>query len=337
MVDEWFQPQYSSTYYRDQTTDYYGDEIEIGDQLVLDEALAYLEGKMDLSKFDTDNNGTIDAVVLITTLDIDQDTTYYWAYRYWNVYTDDEGYYYEYDGVSANDYLWAPYKFLHEASDAYGGIEYDTDAMNTYTFIHEFGHILGADDYYDTAYIGEPLQGFDIMDSMMGDHNAYTKFNLGWLTTSRLIVTDSSVTVTLKSFAENGDTVIIANNWDEALGAYQEYYVLVYYTNTGLNGGDFGYFSEEGILVYHVNASLFKETLDGETYYDVYNNNTDASDEYGTYDNLIEFISTADGELVFSVGDSLGSVTDDQDNALEYTFTVDSIDATGATLTFTKK
>ena len=113
--------------------------------------------------------------------------------------------------------------------------------------------------------------------------------------------------------------------------------MLVYYTGTGLNGGDFGYFSEEGILVYHVNASLYKEILEGETYYDVYNNNTDPSDEYGTYDNLIEFIPTGDGDLVFAVGDSLGSVTDDQGNVLKYTFTVESIDENGATLTFTKK
>ena len=50
-------------------------------------------------------------------------------------------------------------------------------------FIHEFGHILGIDDYYDTSASGEhPMEGYDIMDAMLGDHNAFSKFNQGWLT-----------------------------------------------------------------------------------------------------------------------------------------------------------
>ena len=338
VLDYWFCPQYDSTYYYNATYDYYGDEIAIGDQLVLDEALAYLAGTMDLSQFDSDNNGIIDSVVLINTLDIGEED-FYWAYRYWNIYTDDEGYYYEYDGVSANDYLWASYEFLYESYDAAGNTVYDdTSVMNTYTYIHEFGHILGLDDYYDTAYIGEPMSGCDMMDGMTGDHNAYSKFNLGWLTTSRLVVTDSSVTLTLEDFSKNGDTIILANNWDEKLGAYQEYYVIVYYTNNGLNAGDeYGYFSRDGIVVYHINSSLYKEEMDGEIYYDVYNNNTDGSDQYGTEDNLIEFIKSGEGNFTYVEGDTLPAVTDDNGDALKYTFTVDALTDTTATITFSVK
>lgn len=338
VLDYWFCPQYDSTYYYNATYDYYGDEIAIGDQLVLNEALAYLAGTMDLSQFDSDNNGIIDSVVLINTLDIGEED-FYWAYRYWNIYTDDEGYYYEYDGVSANDYLWASYEFLYESYDAAGNTVYDdTSVMNTYTYIHEFGHILGLDDYYDTAYIGEPMSGCDMMDGMTGDHNAYSKFNLGWLTTSRLVVTDSSVTLTLEDFSKNGDTIILANNWDEKLGAYQEYYVIVYYTNNGLNAGDeYGYFSRDGIVVYHINSSLYKEEMDGEIYYDVYNNNTDGSDQYGTEDNLIEFIKSREGNFTYVEGDTLPAVTDDNGDALKYTFTVDALTDTTATITFSVK
>jgi hypothetical protein len=175
------------------------------------------------------------------------------------------------------------------------------------------------------------------MDSMTGDHNAYTKFNLGWITTSRLVVTGSSVTLTLEDFSKGGDTIIIANNWDDSLGAYQEYYVLFYYKNTGLNGGDAGYFARDGVIVYHVNASLYSEVYDGETYYDVYNNNTDPSDQYGTEDNLIEFVKSANDTFTYVVGDTLPSVTDDQGNTLGYTFTVDSITENYATITFTAK
>ena len=337
VLDDWFCPEYDSTYYYNATYDYYGDEVAIGDQLVLDEALAYLEGKMDLSQFDSDDNGIIDAVVLINTLDVGEED-FYWAYRYWNIYTDDEGYYYEYDGVSANDYLWASYQFLYESYDEEGNAIYsDTTVMNNYTYIHEFGHVLGLDDYYDTSYEGAPLDGCDIMDSMCGDHNAFSKFNLGWLTQSRLVVTDTSVTLTLEDFSKNGDTIILANNWDEKLGAYQEYYILVYYTNNGLNSGDNGYFARDGVVVYHVNASLYREEIDGETYYDVYNNNTDASDPngYGTEDNLIEFVKSGEDTFTYVVGSTFTNVTDDNGDVLGYTFTIDSLTSDSATITFT--
>ena len=163
--------------------------------------------------------------------------------------------------------------------------------------------------------------------------------HLGWLTTSRLIVTASSVTVTLESFTKTGDTIIIANNWDSNLGAYQEYYIVAYYTNEGLNDSAKKCFSSEGIVVYHINASLFQQDYGVGLYYDVYNTNTDpdADNGYGTEDNLIELVKSSSKQYVYGVGDSLApTVKDDQGNTIAYTFTVDSIADGVATLTFTK-
>jgi hypothetical protein len=153
-----------------------------------------------------------------------------------------------------------------------------------------------------------------------------------------LVVAEESVTLTLEDFSKNGDTILIANNWDESLGAYQEYYVLVYYKNVGLNSGKYGYFDNQGILVYHVNASLYKEIQDGKTYYDVYNTNTHASDEYyGTEDNLIEFVLSTKGRYIYLVGDTISAnTTDDQGNTISYTFTVDALTSSTAKITFTK-
>ena len=336
VLDSWFCPKNSSSYYENATYDYYGEEIAIGDQLIMDEALAYLATIMDLSKFDSDNNGIIDAVVMVNTLEIAEDD-FHWAYRYWNLYTDDDGYYYEYDNVSANDYVWVAYEFMFEGYDENDNMNYDeSNPLNPYTFIHEFSHILGVDDYYDTQYENHPLNGIDMMDDMMGDHNPYTKFNLGWITSSKLIVTNGTVTINLEAFAKNGDTIILANNWDESLGAYQEYYVIMYYTMTGLNGGEYGYFARDGIVVYHVNSSLYAQNYDGETYYDVYNTNT-SSGNYGTKDNLIEFVKSGNDTYTYTVGDTLPTTTDDTGNELGYTFVVDSLNAESATITFTKK
>ncbi len=338
VMDSWFRPSKNSAYYLNATMDYDGEEMECGDQIIIDEFLQKYENSMDFSKYDSDNNGYIDAIVLINTLKIDYDVTMQWAYRFWNLYSDNDGYYYEYDGVSAYDYLWASYQFLFESAD---GEFNDKNAINTYTYIHEFGHVLGAEDYYDTSYEDDysPLGGYDMMDSESGDHNPYTKFNYGWITSSRLVTTSTSVTLTLNDFTKTGDTVIIANNWDDTLGAYQEYFVLIYYTNEGTNANGFGYFDEEGIVVYHVNASLYKETLDGETYYDVYNNNTNPEDPngYGTENNLIELVSNAGGGYVFGGNDSLASNTYlDNGDKISYVFTVNALNDGQATVTFKK-
>ena len=341
VLDYWFRPSKTSSYYYNQTIDYFGEQIPGGDQMVLDEALAALEPQMDLSRFDSDNNGIIDAVILVTTLEIDNSSnadTFYWAYRYWNLYTDSDDYYFEYDGVSANDYIWMSYQFIFESTDAYGSVSFDDkNARCPYTFIHEFGHILGADDYYDTTGESDPLGGLDVMDAMCGDHNAFTKINLGWITSSRLVTTDSTVTLTLDDFSKNGDTIIIGSNWNPELGAYQEYFILMYYTNTGLNDGEYGYFDRSGVLVYKINASLYATEYDGETVYDIYNTNTSPSDpDYGTEDNLIEYVLSAKGGYTFVAGDKPGKLTDSTGNSIGYTFVIDSITDDAATITFSK-
>lgn len=337
VLDYWFQPKRDSDYYKKATMNYYGDLMAIGDQRVMNEVLNELEDTMDLTEFDSDNNGVIDAVVMINTLEIDSSNEFNWAYRYWNYYTDKSGNFYEYDGVVANDYIWASYQFIFRVCNKKGYFSYDYNTINSHTYIHEFAHVLGSEDYYDTAYVDKPLAGYDVMDSRLGDHNPFTKFNYGWLTTARLITAEESVTLTLESFTETGDAVIIANNWNEKLGAYQEYYIVVYYTNTGLNSGIGGYFADEGIVVYHINAELTSEEFEGEITYNLKYNNTDASDMYGSEYNLIELVKSEGRNYVYEAGDSVPATekTDDGQK-IAYVFTVDSITEEGAVVTFRK-
>jgi len=114
----------------------------------------------------------------------------------------------------------------------------------------------------------------------------------------------------------------------------------MYYKNTGLNDHDMGggYFERNGIVVYHVNAALTSEVYEGETYYDVANNNTTYtdSDGYGTKDNLIEYVTSSAGNYTYVVGDTLPSVTDDLGEKLGYTFTVTELEDSYATISFTK-
>lgn len=341
VLNSWFIPEHPSYYYKIASKDYDGQRINIGDQMIMNEALDYLDDKMDLSEYDSDGNGIIDAVVMINTMKVDEDSDFTWAYRYWNIYTDDNDNFYEYDGVRANDYLWMSCGFLHEKSGFLGIPSYnDKSVMNTYTFIHEFGHILGANDYYTLDELGtDPMHGLDVMDSTKGDHNPFTKFHYGWITESRLVTTDDSVTVVLNPFKKTGDTLILANDWDDSLGAYQEYYVLAFYTNDELNGKDAGYYDYNCLVVYHVNASLYYEEYDVKYSYYLNNDNTKSNNTSEDDNTLIE-LQLNDGRngynYCFAVGSSLPETVDHSGEPLGYTFTVDAVANGGIKITITK-
>ena len=98
-----------------------------------------------------------------------------------------------------------------------------------------------------------------------------------------------------------------------------------------------GYFSESGVLVYHVNSSLFWDVEDGEIFYDVYNNNNSPDSQTGTVNNLIELVTVKDGDYVFNTGDTLPSVITDEGRELAFTFTVDSVRSDYVTLTVSAK
>ena len=47
-----------------------------------------------------------------------------------------------------------------------------------------------------------------MMDCIVGDHNAYSKLMLGWV--SPTVVSGKTTTITLDSFATSGDCVVIS-------------------------------------------------------------------------------------------------------------------------------
>lgn len=324
VLDKWYKPSHPSTYYLGK-----GDYSNM-DQDILEEILDQLDSSIDFTKYnqEKDKNGSIDAIVMINTLTIDASgkEMLRWAYRFWNQKADYNGNYIMHDNVYANDYLWASYDFLRETDYGFNS----NNPNNTYTFIHEFGHVLGADDYYDYEGSDGPLNSLDVMDSTFGDHNPYSKFNYGWITSTRRVVKETQVK--LKEFTSTGDTLILMNNFDNNKGAYQEYYVLMYYKHMGLNKGynNKKYFKDEGIVMYHVNATLESKYSYRETYYDVkYTNSSDDEQE------LIEFVKNG-SNYVFKLGDTSPKVKTDTNTSLGYQFKVESLSNNEATLTITK-
>ena len=226
-------------------------------------ALKTLDSTYDYHDFDTNGDNIIDAIWLVYSGPIDNGgNSMFWAFTYWSYMED------QFDGVDVSPYAWAAYKFFDE-----GGY---TDHPDAHTTIHETGHLMGLDDYYDYDGYRTPAGGLDMMDNNIGDHMAFNKYNLGWVKPET--ITESG-TYTLKPFQENGQFLLLNMNWNKTY--YDKYLLLEYYTPTGLNRFDtentdnkyLHGFTENGVKAYLVDSRVGAIIQNGMSSTGTWNNN----------------------------------------------------------------
>lgn len=304
------------------------------------------------SKYDRDHNGWIDAVFLIYSTpaalggsgkigESTPNSSLFWAYSVHDVATGPN-----LESPNANVYAWAGYDFLYPK---YSLLENRPDS---HTIIHESGHLLGLPDYYNTTggpY--NPTGTADMMDYSLGDHTAFSKMLLDW---SKPYVVEDTVKITIKPFASSGEFILLRPNWNQT--AFDEYLLIEFYTPTGLNYLDatsnqpVRLFSNYGVKVYHVNAvtevvstgnekfrydnSLTKIQSDtnGQVLYRLLEQNGTSTFKTG---------KSASNRSLFYAGDQFGV---DAYNgfkfydgvALNFSFRIEKIAKTGATISFTK-
>lgn len=128
------------------------------------------------------------------------------------------------------------------------------------TFCHEFSHILGLPDIYDTAYSFYGMGNWDIMD--IGEYNdesrtpagytAMDKYTVGWLEPE--IISGESTGLTLEALSSSNKAYFIVSDKDS-----NEYYTL---ENRQLVGWDKA-LPGHGLLVSHINynASIWKRNV----------------------------------------------------------------------------
>lgn len=217
--------------------------------------------KIDMKKYDADQDGYIDGVWCIYSspnmynggpyLD-DQN---YWAYTSWGNQTL-EG------DVSApiyNLFGWASYDFMY---DGYG-----IDKVDAHTYIHETGHFLGLSDYYaPDSLTYSPLGRIDMMDANLIDHNSYSKMILGW---SKPYIVYGNDTIDLKSFQNQNSFIVVPSDQAKAsneFNPFSEYILIELYDNHGLNYhdsmvylGDYKILAPQGmgVRIYHVDKRPF--------------------------------------------------------------------------------
>ena len=235
------------------TSSYYQRKYLAGedaDYEIIKAALEYYDDQINYDEYDSNKDGYIDSLYIIYTTPIDQvnNNTLWWAYTYEYLTSDYE----YYDNVEVDYYCFLGYEFFYERAASGKRI-----MLNTETVIHETGHLLGLDDYYDYDKSVGPnggIGGGDMMDFNIGDHNPFSKILLGWVTP---IVVTKDTSIELSQFPTSGECLIILDKFNN--NYFDEYYVVDYYAPTYLNQLEAGYqglFSEKGIRIYHVDARI---------------------------------------------------------------------------------
>lgn len=254
VVTDWYTSTYSSSITEDQTTN-----------LVKEVANWYKQevGLDEYKTFDTNLDGYLDALILIYGAPNSYNNNdNLWAYCFWVQDSSLKNI----SNPGPNTYFWASYDFMYENNSISG------NTVDAHTYIHEMGHVLGLDDYYDYSNNGNlPAAGFSMQDYNVGSHDPFSKMALGWIDP---YVVDSSVTITINSLQESGDVIVLSPNFTGS--PFDEYLMLELYTPTGLNEFDCTYAysgnypkgpTVSGIRLWHVDARMRMIVESGGNYY----------------------------------------------------------------------
>lgn len=216
-----------------------------------------------LKKYDNDEDGLIDGLWFVYS------APDYASYNYnhnnaglfWAFCTDSIRSTPNLHSPDLHSYSWASLSFIiNEPNDP---------SVDGHTYIHETGHLLGLPDYYsyDRSYGSQG--GLAMMDLNIGDQDAFSKIALGW---SNPYVVTEDCRVTIKPNVINGDSILIADQWNGT--AFDEYILIDLQVPVGLNVLDAStsydyrplYYSEPGIRMLHVDARIgqFKYLYVGE-------------------------------------------------------------------------
>lgn len=374
-IQETFSAPNKVSYYENYRKDITCDGATLtktGDILLLEQVMNWLAPSIDLTKYDNDKDGVLDAVWLIYSApvvysnsssddDSSDEESIYWAYV--TTYAKDDNDQTTYDNLELGYYLFAGLDFMDEytgnSNDPYLDAEYDATIsglkINASTYIHETGHLLGLDDYYDTSGENKSyLGGADMMDNTVGDQDSYSKTILGWVAPK---IVSSTQTITINSFESSGNCILISLDGTDSY--FSEYLLIDFYTNTGLNAAhanqiysylyydyDTGYGATYGVRIYHISSDIDNPYSD--EYWSFTTNNNSYSEnpliKLIQADKGTDFSDTDDLSCstdLWSAGQKLSSVfpnyARNDGKKIDFDITIDSVNSTQARITITFK
>lgn len=234
------------------------------------------------AEFDSNNDGLIDGIYMVPDSHINHDDGGSLGWAFTTKHGFKSGYAKkknpQYAKIGA--YCWTSINFCIETLSDRPSLE----KPDSHTFIHEMGHQLGLQDYYDPNTQGSATAGGATMqDQNICDHDIYSKYLWGWTDMQAVTSanTEATIQITLKPSQTSGQALLIADEWNGT--ALDEYLLLEYYTPDGLNAHDTAkaYSAKDqigpngsGIRIWHVDKTLHEAHMgknsDGEdiTYFD---------------------------------------------------------------------
>ncbi len=226
---------------------YYGANDSNGDDVrpreLVTEAVNLADPTVNFADFDNDNDGAVDGVYVIYAgygEEAGASANCIWAHA-WNITT-----------VTKDGKTISKYSCSSELSGTSG-----TTITGIGVICHEFGHVLGAPDYYDTNYsTGGQFDGTSYWDMMAAGswnnngitpahHNVYTKVKVyGWATAT---VLNAATNITMNHAEANSNSFYQINSTTSG-----EYWIMENRQKVGFDA----YLPGNGLLIYHVHSTI---------------------------------------------------------------------------------
>ncbi len=210
---------------------------------------------MDWSEFDSDGDGFFDSVLIINAGTSDSMEMYMNSYSYAIFLSAG------YTGENAG---------TQDKPTVKNFVSVNTSFLGSNALIHEYSHSFGLIDYYDVTYMGiDAVGGYDMQSNSVGDWNAYSKYAVGWIepTVVSGLESGESTQITIGSFAETGDAIVIPAAESEHDGPFGEYILIDLFTDGGVNkydAADYGLSGKYGVRITHVSSDMEKRVLTGD-------------------------------------------------------------------------
>ena len=246
----------------DENGHFYGNEFLYD---IFNEIKAENEAGIDYKSLDGDGDGFIDITYFITGEDLSKTKpgeTGYWLYGPAYSATNYSDYGPNAEDPTLKHFVKANYEGLSQEPDSGQIGESGIRAV-----LHETGHALGLDDYYDTAAteklpVLQTLGGFDMMERDVGDHNAFSKFALGYIEPYVVDGIEDEITIRMSVSEDHDDVILIptSKGWNGT--AFDEYILVDVFAPVGATGFDWGRYMyiydnpQGGVRILHVDARL---------------------------------------------------------------------------------
>jgi len=209
------------------------------ESLIREALEAYDAAGHDFSVYDNDGNGVIDYFLVIWTGPDNGWSNFWWGYQTsWSSSNT-----FQLDGKK---FATAKYSWQWESRP------YGTVPFRAYVTIHETGHALGLPDYYDyDATVGPRggAGGLDMMDATWGDHGAFSKMLLDWITPQ--LFNSGTRGYALAASGSSRDALLLMPEF-RTTKPFDEFYI-VQNRHRVLNDA---MFPSDGLLIWHVDARL---------------------------------------------------------------------------------